>query len=189
FEEGKQAFYQPIPRDRDQAFFVNEGILPRLWSRKWAMPKFQGFDEDIDWAPGLAFNARYFDRSFLTALDQDDWIEAVREIEHGLTDSVIVSAVKLWPPEIYALHGEEIIQRIRSRRDNLMASALELYRFLAREVDVVGSDKHEAFDVVRQPDGNVVVDVYKTGKEGDRRNLVYHRTFRPSETGEIRLYG
>lgn len=189
FEEGKQAFYQPIPRDRDQAFFVNEGILPRLWSRKWAMPKFQGFDEDIDWAPGLAFNARYFDRSFLTALDQDDWIEAVRDIEHGLTDSVIVSAVKLWPPEIYALHGEEIIQRIKSRRDNLMASALELYRFLAREVDVVGSDKHEAFDVVRQPDGNVVVDVYKTGKEGDRRNLVYHRTFRPSETREIRLYG
>src|SRR5690606_7880683 len=36
FEEGKQTYYQPIPRDRDQTFFVNEGILPRLWSRKWA---------------------------------------------------------------------------------------------------------------------------------------------------------
>lgn len=189
FEEDKQATYQPIPRDRDQAFFVNEGILPRFWSRKWAMPKFEGFDETIDWAPGLAFNARYFDRSFLTGLDQDDWIQAVREIQQGLTDSVIVSAVQLWPPEIYALHGEEVIRKLKARRDNLMEPALELYRFLAREVDVVGSDKHEAFDVVRQPDGNVLVDVYKIGKEGYRRDHLYHRTFKPTETREIRLYG
>jgi hypothetical protein len=189
FEEDKRATYQPIPRDRDQTFFVNEGILPRLWSRKWALPKFEGFDEEIDWVPGLAYNARYFDRSFLTALDQDDWIETVREIQQGLTDSVIVSAIRLWPPEIYALHGEEIIRNLKARRDNLMEAGLELYRFLAREVEVVGSDKHEAFDVVRQPDGNVVVDVYKTGKEGDRREHLFHRTFKPTETREIRLYG
>lgn len=189
FEEGKRSFYQPIPRDRDQTFFVNEGILPRLWSRKWAMPKFEGFDEEIDWAPGLAFNARYFDRSFLTSLTQDDWIQAVRHIQQNLTDSVIVSAIQLWPQEIYALHGEEIIRKLKARRDNLMESALELYRFLAREVDVVGSDKHEAFDVVRQEDGNVVVDVYKANKEGERRQKIYHRVFRPEETKEIRLYG
>lgn len=189
FEEDKTASYQPIPRDRDQAFFKNEGILPSMWSRKWAMPKFEGFDEDIDWAPGLAYNARYFDRSFLTGLDQDDWIEAVREIQHGLTDSVIVSAIHRWPPEIYALHGEEIIRNLKSRRDNLMEAALELYRFLARDVDVVGSDKHEVFDVVRQSDGNLVVDMYKASKEGERSRHLYHRTFRPAETREIRLYG
>jgi hypothetical protein len=189
FKDGKRTFYQPIPRDRDQTFFVNQGILPRLWSRKWAMPKFEGFDEEIDWAPGLAFNARHFDRSFLTSLTQDDWIQAVREIQQGLTDSVIVNSIRQWPPEIYAIRGEEIIRKLKARRDNLMDAALELYRFLAREVDVVGSDKHEVFDVVRQPDGNVVVDVYKSNKEGELRQQMYHRVFRPAETKEIRLYG
>src|SRR5690606_31459235 len=158
--------YTPIPRDRDQAFFVNEGFFPRLWSRKWALPKFEGFDDQIRWPPGLAFNARYFDRSFLTGLEQDDWIAAAREIQAGLTDSAIVYAIHQWPEDIYALHGEEIIRKVKSRRDNLVEYAVDLYKFLAREVDVVGSDKHEEFHIVREDNGDVQVDVYKVKKEG-----------------------
>src|SRR5690606_34070151 len=44
-EEDKTETYRPIPRDRDQAFFVNEGLLTRLWGRRWALPKFEGFNE------------------------------------------------------------------------------------------------------------------------------------------------
>src|SRR5690606_10751327 len=45
-EKGKDDLYKPIPRDRDQAFFVNEGMLPKLWSRKWSLPKFEGFNDE-----------------------------------------------------------------------------------------------------------------------------------------------
>lgn len=188
-EKGKDKFYKPIPRDRDQAFFVNEGILPKLWSRKWALPKFEGFDDEIHWAPGLAFNARYFDRSFLTSLEQEDWIAAAREIQAGLTDSVISHAIREWPQEIYDLHGQDVIRKLKVRRDNLVEYAVELYKFLAREVDVVGSDKHEEFDVTREANGNVQVDVYKIKKEGDRDKKIYSRNFDRYETREIRLYG
>lgn len=188
-EKGKDDLYKPIPRDRDQVFFVNEGILPKLWSRKWALPKFEGFNDEVRWAPGLSFNARYFDRSFLTGLEQDDWIAAAREIQAGLTDSVIVSAIHQWPDEIYAIHGEEIIRKLKARRDKLIEYAADLYKFLAREVDVVGTDKHEEFDVLRKENGDVQVDVYKVKKEGTRDKKIYSRHFKRFETKEIRLYG
>lgn len=188
-DDGKGDIYTPIPRDRDQAFFVNEGFFPRLWSRKWALPKFEGFDDQIRWPPGLAFNARYFDRSFLTGLEQDDWIAAAREIQAGLTDSAIVYAIHQWPEDIYALHGEEIIRKVKSRRDNLVEYAVDLYKFLAREVDVVGSDKHEEFHIVREDNGDVQVDVYKVKKEGTRDKKLYSRRFNRFETKEVRLYG
>jgi hypothetical protein len=77
----KKEIYRPIPRDRDQALFVNEGSIPKIWSRKWALPKFEGFNEEIRWPSGLSFNARYFDRSFMTELSKEDWIEAAKEIQ------------------------------------------------------------------------------------------------------------
>src|SRR5690606_37909974 len=188
-EKGKDDLYKPIPRDRDQAFFVNEGILPKLWSRKWALPKFEGFDEEIAWAPGLSYNARYFDRTFLTGLEHDEWIAAAREIQAALTDSVINAAIHRWPDEIFSIHGEEIIGKLKARRDDLVMYATELYKFLAREVEVVGTDKHEEFDVVREENGDVQVDVYKVKKEGDRDKKIYSRHFKKFETKEIRLYG
>lgn len=185
----KDNVYRPIPRDRDQAFFVNEGALAKIWSRKWALPKFEGFDEDINWPSGLSFNARHFDRSFLTQLSREEWIRTAEHLKGDLTDEVIASAVRHWPEEIYALHGEEVIRKLKVRRDNLIPEAISHYEFLAREVDVVGSDKKEAFIVERQPRGDVHVAVYKITREGDRGKKLYDRTFRKDETREIRLYG
>src|SRR5690606_40006781 len=76
----KGNMHRPIPRDRDQAFFVNEGVVPTLFSRRWALPKFEGFDEEIDWPPGLAYNARHFDRSFLNELTEDDWVREAAKL-------------------------------------------------------------------------------------------------------------
>ena len=103
--EKKDEVYKPIPRDRDQTFFVNEGKLAKIWSRKWALPKFEGFDEDIDWPPGLSFNARHFDRTFLNGLSKDDWIRAAEDLKRDLTDEVIESSVRRWPAEIFKLDG------------------------------------------------------------------------------------
>ena len=180
--------YRPIPRDRDQTFFVNEGALAKIWSRRWALPKFEGFDERINWPSGLSFNARHFDRSFLTELAKETWIKVAEDIRKDLTDEVIESSIRQWPREIFDLHGEDIIRKLKVRRNNIVASAVEHYQFLAREVDVTGSDKTEAFDVVRFPNGDVHVTVYKISKKGNRE-MIYDRVFGKDETSEIRLYG
>ncbi|WP_185154336.1 BamA/TamA family outer membrane protein [Fulvivirga sp. M361] len=189
FKESKKKIYRPIPRDRDQAFFVNTGLFPAIWSRKWGLPKFEGFDHEVRWPSGLMFNARYFDRSFLTGLSREDWIKAVEDLQTRLTDDVIEAAIKKWPEAIYKLHGDEITKKIKSRRDGLKQYALEHYEFLAKEVDVIGSNKHEHFKATRLPGGDVHVVVKKVAKDGDKKGVIYDRLFKHGETKEIRLYG
>src|SRR5690606_9948153 len=138
-EKGKLEIFRPIPRDRDQAFFVNEGILPKVWSRRWALPKFEGFDNDINWIPGIAFNARHFDRTFLNELEEFVWIEEAEALKNELTDNVIESAIRQWPEEVYNLDGPEIINKLKARRAKLIDYAHDMHRYLSREVSVVGS--------------------------------------------------
>lgn len=189
FEDKKAQTFRPIPRDRDQAFFVNEGALAKVWSRKWALPKFEGFDDEIRWPSGLSFNARYFDRSFLTELSEKDWRKVASDLKLKLTDESIEQSLKALPPEVYSIHGSEIIRKVKSRRDRLEAYALEHYRFLSKEVDVTGSNKREQFEIERQPDGDTKVQAFKVTKEGGKGRKIYDRTFRDGETREVRVYG
>ncbi len=188
-EEGKREFYRPIPRDRDQAFFVNEGILPKIWSRKWALPKFEGFGDDINWIPGIAFNARHFDRSFLNGLEESVWVEEAEALRSQLTDEVIESAIRRWPEEIYRLDGPEIIRKLKARREKLTQYAHDLHRYLSREVSIVGSNKQERFLIERLENGDVRVEGFKINKKGEQSRGFYERTFRKAETKEIHIYG
>lgn len=189
FETEDDDVYRPIPRDRDQAFFVNEGWLASLWSRRWALPKFEGFHKEIRWPPGLSFNARHFDRSFITSLSREEWVEMAEMLRIGLTDAVIEDAIRQWPEEIFNLDGMQVIEKLKSRRDKIVSYALSYYEFLAREVNVTGSDKMECFVVERLSGGNVHVKVYKITKKGKREKVLYDRIFRKDETREIRLFG
>ncbi len=189
FDKKKGKMYRPIPRDRDQAFFVNEGKIPKLVSKKWALPKLQGFDYELKWPAGFMFNARYFDRSFLTSLEEQDWVKEAQDLQSRLTDEVIESAIKKWPQEIYELHGEEIINKLKARREKLIEYGLNHYYFLAKAVNVVGSNKHELFEVKYLDNGNVEVKVFKTRKDGEVDKEIFKRSFVHGETKEIRLYG
>jgi len=190
FKRNGVTTYKPIPRDRDQVYFVNEGFIMWLASRKWLMPKFQGFDYTIKNVEGLGFNARFFDRTFMTEPDLNDWLQIANDIKNNLTDSVIHTAIKRFPSEIYDSIGTDIEARLRARRDLLPGYAEDYYRFLAKAVDVVGTDKKELFEVNRKKNGNTEVDVYAiSGKTGKTKTRLYHRKFKPDETKEIRLYG
>ncbi len=188
FESKNGELYRPVPRDRDQAFFVNEGIVPKIWSRRWALPKFEGFNDEVRWPSGLSYNARYFDRSFLTEPSEEEWIATARDLQQRLTDDVIERSIKAWPQEIYDLHGQEIIRKLKARRSRLAEYAVDHYKFLAKHVDVVGSNKREQFEVTRLPDGDVRVSVYDVKKEGELGKKMYDRLFRHNQTKSIQIY-
>lgn len=185
----KGELYQPVPRDRDQAFFLNEGFFPKIASKKWALPKLEGFDYAVDWPSGLMFNARYFDRTFLTQLTREQWREISDDLKSRMTDEVIENAIRKWPEEIYALSGEEVIAKLKSRRNNLTEYALGHYEFLAKEVEVLGSNKHEHFIIDRIAADQTKITVWKTNKDFEKDKIIYERLFLAQETKEIRLYG
>lgn len=189
FESKKVKTYKPIPRDRDQAFFINEGRIPKLLSKPFLLFQFEGFNKEVRTPSGLMFSGRYIDRKFLTTLTREQWIQQADDLAARLSDEVIESAIKKWPENIYKLHGEEIIEKLKSRRATLRSDAVKHYLFLAKEVSLVGSDKRELFEVERKDNGNVRVGIYKLNKEGEKGKLILEREFLKDETREIRLYG
>ncbi|MDW3197337.1 MAG: BamA/TamA family outer membrane protein [Cytophagales bacterium] len=185
--EGRR--YRPIPRDRDQAFFVTDGLLPKLAASKWAVPSSEGFDEEVNWAPGLSWNMRWFDRSFINEPEWEDWDVVISDIQANVTDDIIDEAIKDLPKETYELTGPEIARILKVRREKLKTFARELYEYLSKEVEVVGTNKHEHFLVERLNDNETRVTVTKRTKDGDLKHRMYQRTFLHNETREIRLYG
>ncbi len=190
FKKDKKTIYRPIPRDRDQVYFVNEGVIMWFASRSFIMPKFQGFDYTIDDVKGLGFNARYFDRSFMTEPNLEDWTSIANDIQSAVTDTIIQQAIQSLPSNIYDSTGVEIENKLISRRDLLQDYAAEYYKFLSKAVDVVGTKERELFKVNRFEDGNTLVQVYAlSDKKGKVKEQLYSREFKYDETNEIRLYG
>ncbi len=186
--KAKQKYYVPIPKDRDQAFAKFDGVIPWLAGRKWLVRKFQHFNDDIRDVPGFNFNARNIDHALLTELSHDDWNRISAELNSELTDEKIEHAIKQMPEAIYRLDGAEIISKLKSRRDKLQSIADRYYSYLAKEVDVLGSDKKEIFEVTRIDKNFTAVKVFDYS--GDNKGqLLFERTFKRNETKEIRLYG
>ncbi len=181
--------YRPVPRDRDQVFFDLRGLVPFILSRRWLEMQQRGLNGKINDIPGEAYPGSRFDRSFLSELDREDWLKAALEMKANLTDSVIENAFKIWPPAIYELNGEHIIQVLKERRDNIPLHAEKLYCFYAQYVDVVGTEKKDFFELKRQADGSLEVNVYELKKGGEKGRRYYHRLFKNDETREVRLFG
>ncbi|NDK56804.1 metallophosphoesterase [Pontibacter fetidus] len=181
--------YIPVPEDRDQAFFKVDGVLPWLATRKWSIRNVQNFGYDFGDIVGLNLSAQTVDRTFLSSVSRQDWLRIAEDIKANMTDAVIEQAVADLPESIEPISGPEIIAKLKSRRDKLPQAAEQYYEYLAKLVDVAGSDKHERFIVNRVNDNETTLQVLKITKEGEVRDTLYKRTFYTSETKEIRLYG
>lgn len=186
--KAKKEYYVPIPKDRDQAFSKFDGIIPWLAGRKWILRKFQDFNNDIRDVAGFNFNARNIDHSLLTKLSKSEWDSIAHEMKSELTDEKIDKALLFFPPEIYKLYGKQISDKLKARRDRLPIFASKYYRYLAKHVDVLGSNKQEIFEVTRINDELTSVKVFSNEEKQDTR-LLYARLFKTVETKEVRLYG
>lgn len=181
--------YYPIPRDRDQAFFVNQGVITAIAARKWVMPKFQGFKP---YFPNIEYqnpSAQPFDRSFMNEIDEEKWKRISHELVQSLPDSVIAAAVARFPDTVRKQVGDFTIKTLIARRDKLEKSSLDFYHFLAKDVDVTGTKKDELFTIERQKDGFVSLNVNKISKKGEVQQNIYSRTFDPNVTREVRIFG
>lgn len=182
--------YVPIPRDRDQVFAKVDGLIPSLAAMPFSPGQLlSNFDYEMTDFVGLNLNGRQLDVSFLTRLTEQDWIQVAKEIQVGVTDEVIQNAIGQLPDTIFNLNGQELIDKLKRRRDDLHLYALEYYKIIAQQVEVVGSNESETFEVLRKPNGNVDVKVYRKTKKHKKRSLFYHREFKYNETKEINLYG
>lgn len=180
--------YEAIPKDRDQAFYTHDGFL----INKMLKAEDLGFMQNFGNKPGdmKTFNTeeRNYDRFFLNDLSYKDWMQAANELQNALTDAVIYASVKELPPEIFKISGEQIIEILKSRRKYIPKYATQYYRFLSKQVDVIGSEKSEYFSIQTSGD-STNVSVYRLKDEVKEDTPFYNRTFYPAETKIIYVYG
>jgi hypothetical protein len=187
-DNGKGKTFAPVPRDRDQPFFINSGVIPWIAGSAWAAPQLQGFRPKARNIATFNYNARNFDHNFMSELGEKDWREGAEKVLALMTDSLIEASLRRQPVEIQGYRMESIIAKLKERRKYYLQDMMSYYRFLSGTVSIYGSDKKELFDVERK-DGNVTVTVYKITKEGEEGKKMFSRTFIAGETKEIRLYG
>ena len=185
--DGKSKYYVGIPRDRDQAFYVNQGLFPRLVSRPWFVPSLQGFRGEI-WFPKYSMKESSFLQSRPAMhMPYEKWMEVAKNFTAALTDDVLRDAVKKLPPAAYERRHEELFRALQQRRDNIPAAVDKYYHFANRIVDLQLSDKHELVRISDSADGMLKLDVLKIGKQGVS-NVILSSSYDPSITKELTVY-
>ena len=187
-----RVLYQPIPRDRDQAFARYEGLVFRI-GRMFAptLRATHPFDDkirkhEVRW---LGFNGKHFDRFFLNELDWAGWQKEVQHIQSTLTDEVIDEGVRWLPDDIYREMGPYLAHAVKSRRDNLAETAWIYYKFLNKEVSIPATQKENHILVERLGDGHTRVTVLEYDDDRTKTEKIYERVFDNKITKEIRVFG
>jgi hypothetical protein len=178
-DDGSRDWY-PVPKDRDQAFKVNDGLM--MWGIRMRQRQYVSFGEGYPNIEGASYNGRELDRRLLVGLERSDWDSAAVDIQNRLTDSVIVGAVNNLPDEIFAASGERMIRELKSRRDLLPEMARDYYELLARVVDLHSSDDPDVATVTHLLDGRIHINI-----RTQSGYPYFDRTFLPDETKEIRI--
>ena len=182
---GDKTIYIPLPVNRDQAFSDYDGFLFGASIGAGGLNYFQDFKNDIPNVNFINQKEKDLDRRLLNQVSLEDWQNAARELNTSLTDTIIQEAIKQFPPEIYASIGASMISTLKDRRNHIMEWADKYYRFISKEVHVTGTSGNNNFNIERLNNDEVLVQVFNAGIN----TPYYSRTFKPSETKAIRLFG
>lgn len=186
YKKDGNRYYRPIPKDRDNSFYrFQDGIIPWIFSRNWAIRKFESFDEDFNDVKALTINSEFIDKRALSQVTREQFDSLAVELQQSITDSVIAQAARQYPEAVYELVGEQTREKLISRRKQLREAAAKFYEILAEEALVVGTDEEDHFEVKRLNDEETEVTVRRDSDD----MVVYHRIFKRSETKLITLHG
>ncbi|NJC26406.1 BamA/TamA family outer membrane protein [Neolewinella antarctica] len=211
FDVGEEERIRPIPRDRDNAFSRMDGVFPWIASRRWAVPNLENFGYNNPDVRSLTHQARHMDRLLLSPLGRDEFRKQAALIQASLTDEVLANAVGQIPAPApsatgaptdnnlgadagakfgseYRAQQAEILEKLKRRRDDLQAYAADYYELHAGVVDIIGTNDEEEFTIEALANG--ALHVTSTDLKGKSEGkILYDRTFLPTETKEVRIYG
>ncbi|MEO8764507.1 MAG: metallophosphoesterase [Ginsengibacter sp.] len=186
-DTGVGKYYIPTPRDRDNAFFYSDGLFVKSLTIA-ALPYLQGFRKHYPNIKWFNWEERNFDRFFMNNLDGTTWKRIIAKFQADESDTVINEAVAQLPPEIYRQNVKKMSAKLKSRRDLISKAGMRYYRFLSKEVNVVGSNINEYFKVFNTND-SLEVKVFKRKRNNDSSSVMFDRVFDSKTTRFINLYG
>lgn len=184
----KDKIYTAVPRDRDQVFHVTEGLFPSIAQLPWLDPELDNFDGEIPHVKYSLYKTRFLQPYLNDQLNYADWKRIVDEFVKAETDAVLEEGIKQLPAATYAIRHDELLAKLKKRRDNIPAAMDEYYKFIYRIVDIRLSDKDELVTVADAPNQATHIVVNKLKESGKTGDVIMDMTYGPEITKEIRLY-
>ncbi len=182
-ENGKHR-YEPIPRDRDHAFSKYDG--PMIALLKGMVPllrKMQSYDEDLKSVKWFNWSGYPLDQRFITTAGWKEWEEQVEYLQENLTDATIEKAFASLPEAAQDESIENIKEKLKGRRENLLQLARRYYDYLQDFQVITGSNEDDVIEVKRKPSGITEVKITSEGEE------LFSNSYTSEETDEIWIYG
>jgi hypothetical protein len=187
-KDGKSRIYTAVPRDRDQALYINQGLIPWTVSRSWIVPYLQGFGGEIRDIRLSLFISTFLDRYPSTHLSYSAWMKVVNDFVAAETDEVLEAGLKRLPQTAYRLRHDALLKALKQRRNELPASMAYYYRFINKIVDMHISNKNELVSIKDTSNNGLKVTINKISMNGDVKDTIFNGTFDPKITKEIRFY-
>lgn len=188
YRQNGSTIYKPIPRDRDQAFSLYDGLLPMIAGE--AITQIEGYGKNYPKIYDLTFNGRYLDRKILPGIDKKVYDSLTYFIQKSITDSVIRSSVLKMPYEWYGLEGRGLERMIKSRRDKLKEASDEYYELINETSDIYGSNKDEYLELTPIGESKIGIKMYNISRKTQSIDSIpfFNKVFDSEYTDEIRIY-
>lgn len=181
--------FNPIPRDRDNAFPKFDGNAVSLI--QWFMPitrQFQSYGPTIKNLKWLNYNGGKLDQTLLSNYDARAWEREARYLQEHLSEDTIDRAFLALPEEVRDSVSESIKKNLKIRLKDLDRYAKAYGAYLNKRVAIHATEKDDAIYVTRLGNGKTKVEIRRL--LSDRENVTfYERIFEAEETKEIWIYG
>lgn len=185
YEKGGMKIWQPIPRDRDQAFSLYDGIGPSIV--EYYAPQINHFGYEYTSVQNITWSGRHLDRRFLVELTKAEWDSTTNYLVTNLTDEVIKNSVKKLPAQHFKIFGEELISKLITRRNSLSTISNEFYDMMQQVSDVWGTNEDDFLEINRLNNEETSVALYNKNLQSTGQPYFY-KVFNNSLTDEIRIY-
>ncbi|WP_411768503.1 metallophosphatase [Winogradskyella sp. A3E31] len=175
--------YKPIPRDRDQAFPIYDGVFPVILKLVSPLARnMQSYAPDIHNVKTFNNAVFYLDKAFINKADWNDWKTQVEYLQTNLTDAVIDSAFDNLLEDTKDETTERIKSILKQRRGNMLQIANDYYNYFKEHEVVVATTKDNTIAIERMPNGKTKVSILHKDKP------YFENTYSKSETKEIWIY-
>ena len=180
---GKGQKFIAIPRDRDQVISVTQGVLPGLVKDIYTMPRVPGFTDKIRKPRHYFFKSTFLNAEPASQFSHAEWNAIVDEFVAAMSDSVFEQSLARLPKPVFQLRHDELLRKLRSRRDGLKAAMEDYYRFINDIVDVRLSNKDEKVFISDTTDG-----IKLTVRRSEDGATLVSKVYPSALTRQLRVY-
>lgn len=183
-EDGRKR-YVPIARDRDQAFPKFDGPILGLGKLGSILLRpMETFDDMVDHPKWFNIAAYSTDKAFIKTSSWEDWKRQAEYIQKKIDNSTIQSAFNNLPQSVQDETIEEIKEKLKARRTNLVEIARDYFEHLKEFDMITGTEEDDYFLITRKPGGTTQIQIRNEDDE-----LVFDNSYNSDLTQQLWLYG